>query len=223
MPQFILMMLMIAAASGVSRPLHAKPAAAAPEALNDQEKRIFLTQMRNTLASVHTVKMTITQRRVLKQFMDELKATGVFYFKLPDKLRWETSTPYKSIIIYNDKKVGKFNFEDGKWRKLEFGAADFVSEIMSNIIGWSRGQFEDTEEIYGMQVFKGYKVILTPKDKGIAKILNTITLDIDETTFHVRKVTMQEAKGDFVEISFSAAVENQPLPDQLFDLKSPTS
>src|SRR5882724_10572021 len=80
-----------------------------------------LQDLQHKMASVKTVYLEFTQERVLKLFSDPLKSDGVMLIARPDKIRWETTAPYQSILLGDQKTVAQFELNNGKWEKLKLG------------------------------------------------------------------------------------------------------
>jgi len=56
-----------------------------------------------------------------------LKSEGVMLIERPDRIRWETTTPYQSILLGEQKSVAQFEFNNGKWEKLKLGFPQIYS------------------------------------------------------------------------------------------------
>src|ERR1700761_7093938 len=80
-----------------------------------------LQDLQQKMASVKSVYLEFTQERGLKLFNDPLKSEGVMLIERPDRIRWETTSPYQSILLGDQKSVAQFEFNDGKWQKLKLG------------------------------------------------------------------------------------------------------
>lgn len=187
------------------------------------EQTALLVQMSKKLKIVKSLKSSFVQERHLSLFLDTLRSEGILYFEVPDKLRWELTKPYKSILIFNSEHVAKFDMEDGKLRKMKLGMEDLLGEVLKQIISIMHGDFDNIKKIYNITVMKGkkYKLILQPGDAGLSKIIKSLELYIDPASFHVAKIVINEPLGDYIEIRFADDKENIPLNPLIFDLNNP--
>src|SRR5882724_640398 len=90
-------------------------------ATNEPSSQAVLQDLQHKMASVKSVYLEFTQERVLKLFSEPLKSEGVMLIARPDKIRWETTAPYQTILLGDQKSVAQFELNNGKWEKLKLG------------------------------------------------------------------------------------------------------
>jgi outer membrane lipoprotein-sorting protein len=187
------------------------------------EQDVLLQKMTGTLQSVKSLKADFVQERHLSLFLDVLSAKGRLYFEMPDRLRWELSEPYASVLIFNGGNVAKFIQERGKLVKMKLGMEDILQEVLKQIISIMRGNFKKMRDVYDISLFQGkdYRLSMRPSSAGLSKIITSLDLSIDPDSSHVTKITIREPQGDYIEIKFSGEEENRTLDNRLFDLNSP--
>src|SRR5580693_342103 len=71
-----------------------------------------LLDLQQKMAAVKSVYLEFTQERVLKLFSEPLKSEGVMLVERPDKIRWETTAPYQTILLGDRNAVAQFEFND---------------------------------------------------------------------------------------------------------------
>jgi len=195
----------------------------AANALSPEEQQQFLQEMTAQLADVKNFRAEFEQQRHLSIMMEPLISKGVCSFEVPDKLRWEISIPYSSILIYNAEKVAKFEIDQGQLKKLNFGAAEIMRRVLQQIISWMQGDFGASEAIYSVQVMKGtiYTIQLIPKSEVMRENLKVIELHIEPKTFQIKQVLIKESAEDFIKIIFKNKLENSILPENTFHPEQP--
>ncbi|MCC6544380.1 MAG: outer membrane lipoprotein carrier protein LolA [Nitrospirae bacterium] len=187
------------------------------------EMEVILTQMTDNIQSVKNLKAEFIQERHMLMFLDVLSSKGVLYFEMPDKLRWELTEPYASILIFNNGNVAKFNLDKGKFVRMNLGMEDIFRESLRQIISIIRGDFKKVQKDYkiSMALGKDYLLVMRPVSAGMAKVIKSLDLSIDRKTNFVTKIIIREPRGDSIEIRFSDQEENSSLDQRLFDLKNP--
>ncbi|NQU43224.1 outer membrane lipoprotein carrier protein LolA [bacterium] len=190
---------------------------------SSMEGEALLKQASETLNGLRSLKTDFVQERHLSIFEDILRATGACWFQTPDLIRWEIFEPYASVLIHNDGKVAKFEVENGRLRKMQLGAEDVLKEVLEQIMDWMRGDFSRSKDTYRFEFREGrdYEVILRPKSEDMAEMIESVDIAMSTETLHVRRVTIREPQGDFVEIRFLNEVLNPNLDPALFDLREP--
>lgn len=191
--------------------------------LTSDEGDLFIQQMAEALKTRESMQVNFVQERHFSVFLEPLISKGICFFREPDKLRWEIYESYKSILIYNNRSVAKFDFEQGRLRKLKLGSVDIMREILNQIISWMKGDFRNSSQIYEIKIYrnKDYQLRLIPKSKELLKSIKYIELNINAQTKHVTTVLIKETETDFIQIKFSNEKDNLELAEELFDLKNP--
>lgn len=191
--------------------------------LSADEAEAFILDMADVLKTNHSMQVDFKQERHLSMFLEPLVSKGICFFKDPGQLRWEIFEPYKSLLIFNDNSVAKYDFEQGDPRRLNLGSEDMIREVLAQIMDWMKGDFRDSAEIYNIRIFKNGKFLLRliPRSAELLKNIQFIELQIDLLTKHVTQVIIQESEADFVRIGFFNEQNNLDLDGQLFDLKNP--
>lgn len=184
------------------------------------ESDALLKRVKERLGAVRTIKARFVQERRLSAFLDVLKSEGVMYFDAANKLRWEITEPYRSILIFNDGKVAKFSMTGGEFRKMKLGMEELLQEVLRQNLSFMRGDFDAVKENYSLTITKGkdYKLALLPVSAGMAKAIKSIELYMQPSSGHITRIVTREPQGDFIEIRFYGEEEDLALPAELFNL-----
>ena len=191
--------------------------------LSASEMEVILARMTENIQSVKNLRAEFIQERHMAMFLDVLSAQGVLYFEMPDKLRWELTEPYASILIFNSGNVAKFNREKGKYVRMNLGMEDMFRESLRQIISIMRGDFRKVQKDYNISMAYGgdYRLVMRPVSAGMAKVIKSLDLSIDQRSNYVTTIVIREPKGDSIEIRFSDQEENSAFDQRLFDLSNP--
>ena len=181
-----------------------------------QEERLKLIEEK--LGSIQSLRTDFTQKRHMSLFMDVLTSRGVLSFQKPDRLRWELTDPYRSIMIFNRGDVAKFQVKEGKLTRLNSGMEDLMRGVLKQILSMMQGDFGKVSEAYRIEVKEGsdYLLSMTPKSEGMSKTITSLELHIDRSSLHMKEIIIREPGQDYLEIIFTAHKENISLPDDLF-------
>ncbi|MDT8317022.1 MAG: outer membrane lipoprotein carrier protein LolA [bacterium] len=188
--------------------------------VKEQEERLKLIE--DKLGSIKSLRTDFTQKRHMSLFMDVLSSNGILYFQKPDRLRWELTQPYQSIMIFNRGDVAKFQIKDGKLTRLNSGMEDLMRGVLRQILAMMQGDFEKVSQSYNIEVEVGsdYLLSMTPKDEGMSKTITSLELHIDISSLHMRKIIIREPGQDYLEIIFTAHKDDIPLAKDLFNTET---
>src|SRR5205809_7934763 len=103
----------------------------APKPLSDPTP--VLQALQQKMSSVRSFCIEFTQERQLKLFSESLKSHGYLFIDRTNHIRWETTEPYQSFLVANKKTIGQFEFQDGKWKKLN-NSFPQIKQVMDQMV-----------------------------------------------------------------------------------------
>ncbi len=191
---------------------------AAPRKLNAKELASLLDRLEKKLSKIRTMRADFIQEKHLSIFTDVVKAEGVLLFRKPDTVRFEMTKPFRSVLIAAGKSAAKYEFIDGRWKKLkpEASAARMVAEHISL---WLEARFREKMDLYDISAVAADTTIitLTPKNKKFRQFITVIELTLHKSEEHFSAVTIREPGGDFTRMLFPDPKHDIDLPGKLFD------
>jgi outer membrane lipoprotein-sorting protein len=191
--------------------------------LRQAEQQEVLNTITQKLSDVKNLKADFKQIRHMDILTEPLVSVGICYFEEPDKLRWELTRPYQSILIYNANDIAKFNVADGKVEKLNLGAEDLMRGILKQIISWIQGDFDKAADIYDLKIFKGekYKLVLTPKSDELTKSIQSIEMVFNADLQNISSVQINESGKNYIKIEFLNTMNNIDIDKLIFNINHP--
>lgn len=166
-----------------------------------------------------TIQSQFIQEKHLSFLTENIISKGEFYFKSPDKLRWEYSEPFEYIIVFNDKNI---LIKDGsKISTFDTESNKMFSEINNMMIGTIQGNLFTDNRRFEVEYFENasqYLLELDPKLPEMKSMLKTIKIYIDKSYVSVAKIKMIESSDDYTSIDFKNRLQNQDINDSKFEL-----
>jgi outer membrane lipoprotein-sorting protein len=213
----ILAVLMCSMAAVIADPATNSPGAPVADA------QPILQDLQHKMASVTSVYLEFTQERELKLFSDPLKSSGVMLIARPDRIRWETTAPYQSILLGDQKSVAQFEFNDGKWEKLKLGFPQLLQRVMQQMALMNQGKLDALMTDYTITVTTGTMTVLTmvPKDANVRGMLASLEVHLLPDLSATKEVVMNEPNGDLTRITFTNEKRDVAFPAGTFDQAKP--
>jgi outer membrane lipoprotein-sorting protein len=182
-----------------------------------------LLDLQQRMAGVKSVYLEFTQERVLKLFSDPLKSEGVMLVERPDKIRWETTSPYQAILLGDRDSVAQFEFNDGKWEKLKLGFPQLLQRVMQQMSAMNEGDINAMLNDYTASVATNTEVVLTfvPKDENVRGMMASLEVHLPPDLSVTREVVMNEPDGDLTRIQFQNEKRDVSFPAGTFDQTKP--
>jgi outer membrane lipoprotein-sorting protein len=185
----------------------------------------FLDRFSASVAEVSVVFSTFEQQRHMALLADPIESSGTIIFETPNRLRWDTVKPYRSVLIANGKDVAQFEEMDGVWKKLNIGYAAAMGKVMDSVALIWRGNLAGQQDQYRFSLKPGEEPVLTltPSDSGMRKVISAIELHFQKNLASVSRVVLKEPGGDRTVIRLVSQKINPALPKGVFDLEKPTA
>ena len=161
-----------------------------------------------------------TQTKSMKLLSREMKSEGVMYFKKPDKLRWQYTSPYDYTFILNGDKVRIKSTKSTQ--DINVQGNKMFRQITSIILNSITGDGLKSTSDFGVEMYKsdkGYFAKLYPKKKEVKQIYNVIEIHFDTALTMVNMVKMEEKTGDVTLVRLNNIKTNAPVNETLFDIR----
>jgi outer membrane lipoprotein-sorting protein len=182
-----------------------------------------LEELHRKMSAMNSVYFEFTQERQLKLFAEPLKSEGVLVIGRPDKIRWETTSPFQSILMGDHETVAQFEKEDGQWKKLKLGFPQMMRRVMEQMSMMHQGKMDALTADFNVSVATGTVAVVTlvPKDQSIRSVLSSLEIHMLPDFSTTRQVVMNEPNGDLTRILFREEHRDVKLPPGTFDQNKP--
>ena len=191
--------------------------------LSPDEQERFLKLVEGNLSTIRSLWTEFLQEKHLEIFTEVVKAKGRCIFQSPDRVRFEFTEPFKSVLIVKDGKLSKYEFLEGKWQKLETGQQQIILMVIDHITSWIRGRFAEKQDVYEIAVEKGdnTRIILSPKNEKFREHIRSIELVLTKEEKGLKQIIIREPGGDYTQITFINEKRNIDIPAAVFDGSGP--
>ena len=165
--------------------------------------------------SLRTVQASFFQEKSLPILAQPVTSRGRFAFQAPGSLRWEYLYPVHSLLLAHNGRVTKLVEQDGRLAPDPGMSPDAMNLVLEEIKAWLAGRYEDNPA-FALARPDRKTITLTPKDAGLAAIINRIDLHLSGIEGLLEAVVINEGPNAWTRLSFSEAVLNKPLEEKLF-------
>jgi len=177
-----------------------------------RENMIRASEETNSIAS------DFEQLKHLSFLEEDVTSTGRFYFQKEHKLRWEYSSPFFYLIIFNNdtvlirdsEKTSVYDAASGQMFRQ-------INDIMLRMVNGTILESKDFKFEY-LENNQYYKLDMEPLDENMKEFLSGISLFINKDDYTADELLMLERSGDFTRIRFINKRLNENIPEHIFDL-----
>ena len=187
--------------------------AATPTALDE-----VLSGLEKLAAEVETLASDFRQEKYLAVFRDMLPGEGRFYYRRPDRMRWELTQPIATGFVLAGDRGRRWKDKEDKAEAFEIGREPVMKIVAEQLLAWTRADFPRLRSQYEISLVKASpaELRLVPK-KGMGDgFLDHLLIFFAASGRHVRQVEVHEQGGDYTRITFFHTRINEALSDDLF-------
>jgi len=175
-------------------------------------------EVQKEAAKITSINARFTQSKHMSILARPLISQGRFYFQAPDSVRWEYTSPVKSILLMNRGEIKRYTMGSRGLVEDAAGSLQSMQVVLREISQWSQGRFTENEHFSAtLKGGKYPKIILTPKERGMAKMISRIVISLSADRPGVMEsVAIFENEGNHTLFAFADVVINTPLDEALF-------
>jgi outer membrane lipoprotein-sorting protein len=176
-----------------------------------------LDRLHGLAAEVDSLASDFSQEKYLSVFQDVLPAKGRFYYRKPDKLRWEMTEPVVSGFVLDGDKGRRWQEAGSRGERFDIAREPVMKIVADQLLAWTRADFDGLRRDYRISLTGEKPVQLRLDPKGAAAgFLDHLAITFATDGRHVQQVEVHEKGGDYTRITFHDTVVNGPLADDLF-------
>lgn len=190
-------------------------AVAAP--LSATQQKEVIAKINKATSRLKSMSCSFTQTKHLSMLSDKMVSEGKMNYKQPNKLRWEYTSPYQYLFIFNGTKV----YVGNKSRKdvIDTNSNKLFKEVarimMSTVTGTALSNAAD----FSVTVEDGktlWNVTLIPKKKEMKKMFTRIVLSFSKSDLIISEINLHEKNNDRTNIRLRNIKTNIPINENLF-------
>lgn len=185
--------------------------------LSAEQSKQIIEKVDKAASSVTEMQCEFTQTKTMKLLSKEMQSKGLMYFKKPNKLRWQYTSPYDYTFILNGDKVQIKSTKSTKNIDVQGNKIfrQITNIILNSITGGTLKSSSDfTVEVYKSD--KNYFARLFPKKKELKQLYEYIEIHINPALTIVSSVKMAEKTGDVTVVRLINTKIGVPVDEKMF-------
>ena len=171
--------------------------------------------IQSAASTITSVRAEFVQEKHMEILARPLVSKGIFYFQAPNSLRWEYQSPVQSILLMHDGRTKRYLLKNGAITEDAGAHLQSMQVVLQDIAQWMNGRFEENPA-FSASLEPGRKIVLRPKEKSLANIIQRIELILSDRPGIIEAVMIYEGENSYTRFEFKNAVLNQPLQDSIF-------
>lgn len=188
-------------------------------AMTEKQQQDVINKINKAASELKTMSCSFTQTKYLSLLSDKMVSQGKMYYKQSNKLRWEYTSPYQYLFVFNGTQV----YVGNKSRKdvIDTNTNKVFKEVarimMSTVTGTALSNTNDfTTQVTDDDNY--YIVTLVPKKKELKKMFSKIILYFNKMNYMIAEVNIYEKNNDRTNIKMTNISTNGTVNETLFNI-----
>ena len=179
-----------------------------------------VANMERALKAAVTLQARFEQFHYSMSMSAPLREKGELFLQKPDRMRWEYKDPQDKVFLYKDGLLEMYIAEEKQLTRSRVPRETLESDIFGIFLGVMsfRDAYIVEDSPFPTDASRVRQVKLTPRTEGD---YSHILLEIDETTWLLRRAIFLEWAGNKREFIFSQVRTGVRFPAKTFELKVP--
>jgi len=196
------------------------PSPAADEELAPAATAALLQQLHDLHEKEPNFQATFTEERTSHLLNKPVISEGSVYFSVPDKFRREVRTPSASTTVSDGHTMWIYYPTFNEVEIYSLTQRGFLTESLDALTAFLN--FEHIDEYYNLRAYRepaGYRLDLTPKKPASRRMVEQISLDLNNDLMPVR-TEISSPKGDHLSTEYHDA-RRPSLAASIFEFSPP--
>ena len=185
--------------------------------LTAEQQKQMIEKIDKTASAMTGMQCEFTQTKSMKLLSKEMQSKGIMYFKRPNKLRWQYTSPYDYTFILNGDKVQINSSKSTK--NIDVQGNKMFRQITNIILNSVTGGSLKSSSDFNVEVYKkdnSYFAKLFPKKKELKQLYQVIEIYFDPALTMVNSVRMVEKTGDETRVNLINTKLNVAVDEKMF-------
>lgn len=187
--------------------------------LNNQQREQVIRKIASATSSMKTMQCEFKQTKKMKMLKNEMKSSGIMYFRSPNKLRWQYNTPYSYMFVMSGNKVSLKSSKGTQ--KIDTQRNKMFRQISDIILGCVTGGSLKSSTDFNVEIWRengSYVAKLFPKKKELKSLYCNIKIKFNSSLTMVQSVEMNEKSGDTTIVTLLNVKANNSINESVFDV-----
>ena len=183
---------------------------------SEQEKQV-LAKMDQSSNALRSLQCDFVQSKRMKILSKEMQSKGILYFKKPDKIRWQYTSPYDYTFIMNGDKVQIKSAKSTK--NIDVQGNKIFRQITTIILNTVTGAGIMNSADFNVELYKSgdiYFAKMQPKKKEVKQVYSSIEVYFNSALTMVDTIKMIEKSGEHTVIKLVAPKINAAMNESVF-------
>lgn len=185
--------------------------------MTSAQKNDVITRINKTVSGLKSMSCKFTQTKYLSMLSDKMVSSGAMYYSQPNKLRWEYTSPYQYLFIFNGSKV----YVGNKSRKdvIDTQSNKVFKEVARIMMSTVTGRALTNTSDFNIDVIDGktlWQIRLVPKKKDLKKMFSKIELLFSKSNLMISDINIFEKNNDRTNIKLKNVTINSDINETFF-------
>lgn len=172
--------------------------------------------LRQAGGDIKTISANFIQTKKLEILKQPLVAQGRFFYQAPDSLRWEYTTPVRSLALMQAGELQRFVWSGNQWRADANPSSQAMQAVLGKMQMWLQGSFQDQTGFTAKLESGPPAFIKLEAGKAMRPYVEEIVLRLGQRPGVIERIDIREYEHSSTRIEFKDLKLNAPIASEVF-------
>lgn len=160
--------------------------------------------IQETARRVKGVRSRFVQKKHMKMLKDPLISRGRLEFKAPREIRWEYTSPFRSLVVMRKGRADRYVWRDGRFVRDADSESRAMHIVLQEVADWMKGDFTSSKSFDAtLKPGSPAMIVMKPREKAIKRFIEQITVTLSKTPGVIQKVEIIEQNEATTTLEFT--------------------
>lgn len=185
--------------------------------LSATQQEEVIGKINAAVSGMKSMSCNFVQTKYLSLLSDKMVSNGKMYYKQPNKLRWEYTSPYNYLFVFNGTKVYVGN--KSKKDVIDTNTNKIFKEIARIMMSTVTGKALSNKTDFTISVSStnsSWVISLIPKKKEMKQMFSKIELIFNRSNTMISEINIFEKNNDRTNIKLNSIIQNGSIQESYF-------
>ena len=173
--------------------------------------------LKKAAGDIQSIKADFTQKKNMSILARPLISKGRLYYQRPSSLRWEYTSPVQSVLLMHRGSLRRYIKGSKGFTEDSTAQVQSMAVVLDEITSWLGGEFNQNPDfVVSLKQGTPTRIILTPKNEAMKKIISTIELSLSQRPGVIDRVIISEGASSNTVIDFTSIKINTAINESQF-------
>ncbi len=181
-----------------------------------------IERLEEKLGEVRTVQARFVQEKRLAMFKHKMIVKGRLAVENPGRIAWHVEEPVRCSMVIIGPELAQWDEDTDEVQRLRLDKNLSFKNAFQQLTTWFSGDYAELRGRYEVTVEQADPYVLRfvpPEDSPMREVIGSVRVAFRQDERYIEELTIRESSGDVTEIRFLDTTLNEPVPEDVWEVR----